>query len=83
MAIYAISDLHLSFGQNKPMEVFGSNWENHEKKIKENWEAVVKENDTVILPGDFSWAMYLKDSHKDFEYLNALPRKEAITKRKS
>ena len=35
MAIYAISDLHLSFGDNKPMDIFGEAWENHAEKIKE------------------------------------------------
>ena len=80
MAIYAISDLHLSFGDNKPMDIFGVNWENHTEKIKENWNKKVKENDLVLLPGDFSWAMYLKDTYKDFEYLNGLPGKKLLLK---
>ena len=80
MNLYAISDLHLSFGQNKPMEIFGENWENHEQKIKENWEEVVKEEDLILLPGDFSWAMYLKDTYKDFEYLNNLPGKKILVR---
>ena len=80
MAIYTISDLHLSFGENKPMDVFGINWENHTEKIKENWINTVKENDLVILPGDFSWAMHLKDTYMDFEYLNSLPGKKILLK---
>ena len=80
MAIYAISDLHLSFGDNKPMDIFGVNWENHTEKIKENWNKKVKENDLVLLPGDFSWAMYLKDTYKNFEYLNGLPGKKLLLK---
>ena len=80
MAIYAISDLHLSFGNNKPMDIFGINWENHAKKIKENWNKRVNENDLVLLPGDFSWAMYLKDTYKDFEFLNTLPGKKILLK---
>ncbi len=80
MAIYAISDLHLSFGDNKPMDVFGVNWEKHTEKIRENWIKKVKENDLVLLPGDFSWAMYLKDTYKDFEYLNSLPGKKLLLK---
>ena len=82
MSIYAIADLHLSFGENKPMEIFGSNWENHYEKIEKNWRKIVKEEDLVLLPGDFSWAMYLKDTYKDFEYLNNLPRKKTFVKRK-
>ena len=80
MSIYAISDLHLSFEDNKPMDIFGVNWENHTEKIKENWIKKVKEDDLVLLPGDFSWAMYLKDTYKDFEYLNSLPGKKLLLK---
>lgn len=32
MSIYAISDLHLSFNTNKPMNIFG--WIDYENKIK-------------------------------------------------
>ena len=80
MSIYAISDLHLSFVDNKPMDIFGETWENHAEKIRENWNKKVKENDLVLLPGDFSWAMYLKDTYKDFEYLNSLPGKKLLLK---
>lgn len=73
MAIYAIADLHLSFSEDKPMDIFGDNWENHAEKIKENWIKQVKNEDYVILPGDFSWAMYLNDTKLDFQYLNSLP----------
>lgn len=78
MAIYAISDLHLSFGVNKPMNIFGKVWDNYEEIIKENWNNTVKEEDTVIIPGDISWAMTLNESKKDFEYINNLPGKKII-----
>ncbi len=80
MAIYTISDLHLSLGIGKPMDIFGENWENHEKKIKENWLKKVKERDLVILPGDFSWAMYIEEAKKDFEYINELPGTKLLLK---
>lgn len=80
MAIYAISDLHLSFGGNKPMDIFGVNWEYHTEKIKQNWNKIVEKNDLVLLPGDFSWAMYLEETYKDFEYLNNLPGKKLLLK---
>ena len=80
MAIYTIGDLHLSFQNPKPMNIFGENWDNHEEKIKEDWLSKVKPEDTVIHPGDFSWAMYLKDTIKDFEYLNSLPGKKIMIK---
>ena len=80
MSIYTIGDLHLSFNEDKPMSVFGENWEGYEEKVKENWISAVTENDLVILPGDFSWSMYLKDTYKDFEYLNSLPGKKLLLK---
>lgn len=80
MAIYTISDLHLSLGMDKPMDIFGENWEEHEVKIASNWVKKVKEEDLVLLPGDFSWAMYLEDTKKDFEYLNKLPGHKLLLK---
>lgn len=80
MSIYTIGDLHLSFRENKPMDIFGGNWANHEEKIKEDWLKKVKEEDLVVLPGDFSWATYLKDADLDFEYINNLPGKKLLLK---
>ena len=80
MTIYTIGDLHLSFRENKPMDIFGENWANHEQKIKEDWLKKVKEEDLVVLPGDFSWATYLKDTDLDFEYINNLPGKKLLLK---
>ena len=80
MAIYAIADLHLSFLNDKPMDIFGDNWENHAEKIKNNWIRTVNQDDTVILPGDFSWAMYLDDTKLDFEYLSNLPGTKILLK---
>ena len=59
MSIYAIGDLHLAFNENKPMSIFGENWENHEYKIQQNWLKKIEKDDVVLLPGDFSWSMYL------------------------
>ena len=80
MSIYVIGDLHLSFSVDKPMDIFGNNWENHAEKIRENWIQKVKPEDTVILPGDFSWATYLEETYKDFEFLNNLPGKKILSK---
>lgn len=80
MSIYVIGDLHLSFEHNKPMDIFGNNWTNHTNKIKQNWLKKVKEEDLVVLPGDFSWAMYLEETYKDFEYLSNLPGKKLLLK---
>ena len=80
MSIYAIGDLHLSLNKEKPMDIFGGNWKNHEQKIEENWKNTVQDNDLVILPGDFSWEMHLKDMYDDFAYLNDLPGKKLLLK---
>ena len=80
MSIYTIGDLHLSFNENKPMSIFGENWEGYEEKVRKNWIKLVKKDDLVVLPGDFSWSMYLKDTYKDFEYLNKLPGKKLLLK---
>ena len=80
MSIYVIADLHLSFNENKPMDIFGDNWKGHEGKIKNDWIEKVTDNDLVILPGDFSWSMKLEDTEKDFEYINNLPGKKLLLK---
>lgn len=80
MSIFVIGDLHLSFNENKPMAIFGNNWEHHEEKIKKNWIEQVTEKDLVVIPGDFSWSMYLGDAKQDFEYLNKLPGKKLLLK---
>ncbi|MBP3707781.1 MAG: metallophosphoesterase [Clostridia bacterium] len=80
MSIYTIGDLHLSFAKPKPMDIFGNNWENHEEKIKQDWISKVKDEDTVIIPGDFSWATYIEDAYLDFKYLDELPGKKILLK---
>ena len=80
MAIFAIADLHLSLGIGKPMDIFGDNWINHEEKIKKNWIEKVKDEDLVLIPGDFSWAMYLEESLEDFKFINNLPGKKILLK---
>ena len=80
MSIFAISDLHFAFDKEKPMDIFGENWTNHEKKIKADWESRVKENDLVLLPGDLSWAMNLEENYKEFKYLEDLPGKKLLLK---
>ena len=78
MSIYAISDLHLSFNTNKPMDIFG--WNNYEEKISQDWRKNVKEEDLVLLTGDFSWEMKLENTYKDFQFINNLPGKKLLLK---
>ena len=79
MSLYTISDLHLSLSADKPMDVFYG-WDNYIDRINANWKRTVSENDTVIIPGDISWALKLEDSQKDFEFLDSLPGKKIILK---
>lgn len=80
MKLYTIGDLHLSHQVEKPMDIFGGHWENHAEKIKENWTSIVKHDDVVIMPGDFSWATYLAQAEDDFKFLSSLPGQKIMLK---
>jgi hypothetical protein len=80
MRVYAISDLHLSNDCDKPMDVFGGNWEGYTTKIQENWSKSVKADDIVLIPGDISWAMKLEEAKKDLEWIDKLPGTKIMIK---
>lgn len=82
MAVYVMSDLHLSTNRktNKSMEVFGARWKNYLDRIERNWRHLVLPTDTVIVPGDISWAMTLDEAVDDFAYLDSLPGTKIISK---
>lgn len=73
MSIYAIGDLHLPGGDDKPMDVFGSHWEGHWDKIRTDWRERVTGEDVVLIPGDISWAMQLEHARHDLEEIAELP----------
>ncbi|MGM9520151.1 MAG: metallophosphoesterase [Phascolarctobacterium sp.] len=79
MNIYAIGDLHLS-GEPpaKPMEIFGEHWLGHKEKIKNNWLATVADEDVVIICGDISWAMGVKNAAEDLAWLAQLPGRKLL-----
>lgn len=79
MSLYVIGDTHLSFGTDKPMDIFGG-WNDYTERLKINWQRLVAENDTVIINGDISWAMTLQEAHRDFEFLNSLNGNKIIIK---
>ncbi len=82
MKLWAIGDLHLSYGEDgklkKPMDIFGHNWKDHDKKIQRNWLENISSEDIILLPGDFSWAMDLEEIKYDIEYLHNLPGKKIL-----
>ena len=74
MTVWAIADLHLSFGvPGKNMDVFGSHWQNHPQKIAENWQKLVQKDDLVLICGDISWGMKLEEARPDLEWIDSLP----------
>ena len=80
MRLFAIGDLHLSGGDDKPMDVFGPQWDRHFLRIQENWRRLVGEEDTVLIPGDISWAMQLQAAKADLEEIGCLPGKKILCK---
>lgn len=80
MALYALSDLHLSMDGDKPMDIFSDIWKDHQVKIEENWRRVVKEEDTVLVAGDLSWALRMDSGLKELEYLHNLPGRKILIK---
>ena len=79
MSIYAIGDTHLSFSTDKPMDIFGG-WTDYVYRLEKNWRAVVKDEDTVVIPGDISWAMSLEGAEEDFRFIHNLPGRKIILK---
>ncbi len=80
MSLFAIGDLHLPGGDEKPMDIFGSHWDGHFRRISEDWCSRVRDEDTVLIPGDISWAMQLRDAVPDLEAINSLPGSKIILK---
>lgn len=78
MSIYAIGDLHFNQSGNKTMDIFGEHWRNHVNRIQQNWRALITPDDTVLLPGDISWAMDIQGARADMEILESLPGRKIL-----
>ena len=72
MKIFAISDLHMSAANPKPMNVFGAKWDGYLEKIEDDWQKKVTDDDVVIVAGDISWAMNFGEAALDFEIFKRL-----------
>ena len=80
MSLYVMADFHLCFGANdKPMDIFGKKWEGYMEKI-ENSCKILTEEDTIVIPGDISWATYLSSCVEDLKFIDALPGRKIISK---
>ncbi len=73
MKIFALSDPHLSAVSNKPMDVFGDNWNEHTVKIQDAWCSCVGSDDVVLVSGDISWALKITEAEADLDFLRRLP----------
>ena len=79
MAIFAIADLHLSLGTEKPMDIFKW-WGDYTERLRANWTDAVRAGDTVVIPGDISWGMTLEQAAPDFDFIEQLPGRKIILK---
>lgn len=79
MALYAIGDLHLSFGVNKPMDVFGGAWRGYVEKLREGLK-IIKPGDTTVLLGDLTWGIDMEQAKEDFAFINSIPGRKLIIK---
>ena len=80
MRLFAIGDLHMSGGDDKPMDIFGPQWDRHFFHIRENWLNLVRDEDVVLVPGDISWAMQLQDAAEDLAEIGRLPGRKILCK---
>ena len=79
MALYAIGDLHLCLGADKPMDIFGGAWVGYMDKLREGLSCI-QEDDTTVLLGDLSWALDLNGAQADFSFINDIPGRKIILK---
>ena len=82
MSIFAIADLHLSTleSTNKSMEIFGKRWAAYTDKLRTNWMRVITDEDTVVVPGDVSWALTLNEAYSDLKFIDSLPGRKILLK---
>ncbi len=79
MSLFAIADLHLSLGTDKPMDDFPG-WSGYVERLEQNWRAIVRPTDTVVIAGDVSWGMTMDEARADFAFLQALPGRKLLMK---
>lgn len=79
MSLYAIGDLHLAMASNKPMDVFGDAWKEHDKRLAAGFSSL-KAHDVTVLCGDLSWSMSLEEAREDFLWIHRLPGRKILLK---
>lgn len=78
MALYALGDMHLSFSVDKPMDMFGRVWKNHEKAIEKYCRKIVHPEDTFVVTGDHSWGRKMAEARADLEFISRLPGEKIL-----
>jgi predicted phosphohydrolase len=61
------------------MDIFGG-WQDYVSRLESNWKSLITDDDTVVIPGDISWAMSLEGALEDFRFIHNLPGKKIILK---
>ncbi|MBR3057416.1 MAG: metallophosphoesterase [Clostridiales bacterium] len=80
MSIFAIADLHLSLSVDKPMDVFGSGWQNYVERLEKHWRSKISTEDTVLIPGDISWGLSMDEALADLQFVDDLPGQKILSK---
>lgn len=80
MAVYAMGDLHLPFGRDRSMEIFGQAWKDYTARIERNWNKLISPEDTVVIAGDLCWAMGMEEALPDFRWVENLSGKKLLVK---
>jgi len=79
MALYTLADLHLSTSVDKPMDKFGGAWRGYMEKLRDGL-SVLREEDTLVIPGDLSWGLSLQEALSDFRWIAEYPGKKLLVK---
>ena len=80
MSLFVIGDTHLSEGCDKPMDIFGGAWQGYRDKLLTALRLLLGPEDTLVLCGDISWGMSLREALADFELLDELPGRKLLLK---
>ena len=76
MRLFAIGDTHLPSERKKDMARFG--WTDHPAPLQRAWDAMVTDDDAIIVAGDISWATRTSEVMDDLAWLNARPGKKVL-----
>lgn len=55
------------------MDIFGPHWKDHQKRLFDKWKQTVRPEDIVLIAGDLSWALKLREAVVDIERIGRLP----------